>query len=254
MTRYQLQLKQGDPGRRPRHAAKAAVRAGAAGGRRAGVAARRAAGNAAPAGGGRSVPHIGRRVRFAGFKRAAEGGAAAQRRPCTAGRGGAGGVCRYADRAGAHAGPGAVRPPPCPPKAPPRRTRTRTCARCGRSCSASWQPTRPLRRCWTTPAPAPPWSAWHNERSGKILMEFDGNREAARTASAVRAVRMQKGGGGAEVPRADMESAPTNNFMFWAKREGRGRPGGRRAGCPHPAGPLRRRERPGFEIAVVRRA
>ena len=64
---------------------------------------------------------------------------------------GAGGVCRCADRAGLHARPGAVRPHPCPPKAAPRRTKTRTCARCGRSCSASWQPTRPLRRCWTTP-------------------------------------------------------------------------------------------------------
>ena len=38
-------------------------------------------------------------------------------------------------------------------------------------------------------------------------------------------------------PRADMESAPTNLPKRPVKPDGRGHPGGRRAGCPHPAGP-----------------
>ena len=37
--------------------------------------------------------------------------------------------------------------------------------------------------------------------------------------------------------RADMESAPTNLPKRPVKPDGRGRPGGRRAGCPYPAGP-----------------
>ena len=48
-------------------------------------------------------------------------------------------------------------------------------------------------------------------------------------------------------PRADMESAPTRFFRAgnaWISRVVRYIQNDRRAGCPHPAGPLRRRERP----------
>ena len=48
-------------------------------------------------------------------------------------------------------------------------------------------------------------------------------------------------------PRADMESAPTRFFRAgnaWISRVVRYIRNDRRAGCPHPAGPLRRRERP----------
>ena len=48
----------------------------------------------------------------------------------------------------------------------------------------------------------------------------------------------------ARTPAGGINPAPTNKFAFWTNRDGPAHPGGRRAGCPHPAAPLRRREPP----------
>ena len=38
-------------------------------------------------------------------------------------------------------------------------------------------------------------------------------------------------------PAGGINPAPTNKFVLWTNRDGPAHPGGRRAGCPHPAAP-----------------
>ena len=39
----------------------------------------------------------------------------------------------------------------------------------------------------------------------------------------------------ARTPAGGINPAPTNKFVLWTNRDGPAHPGGRRAGCPHPA-------------------
>ena len=66
-----------------------------------------------------------------------------------------------------------------------------------------------------------------------------GNRKPCVTSNPCRGRCSHRPGGpyAARTPAGGINPAPTNKFVLWTNRNGPAHPGGRRAGCPHPAAP-----------------
>ena len=93
------------------------------------------------------------------------------------------------------------------------------------------------------PHPAPPRTTAggygirpYNQRRARGQL---GNRKPCVTSNPCRGRCSNRPGRlyAARTPAGGINPAPTNKFVLWTNRDGPAHPGGRRAGCPHPAAP-----------------